>query len=187
MTRIPLAAALLLALPAAGGAQYSPAPSRPVPERHEVQQDRRQLADDRRDVAWFEGLLARYDAARDRRSRRELAAVERDVAWALERELHEARRELAESRHAARADRHDDRSERRDDRRDLRDDRRDARQLEALRSEFAGLRGRMGHRALDRKRAVIVELTHVARAELREDRREWREDRREASVDRYGR
>ena len=43
----------------------------------------------------------------------------------------------------------------------------------------------MSPRALDRKRVVIVELTHVARAELREDRRELREDRREARTDGY--
>ncbi len=184
MTRIPLAAALLVALPLTGSAQYAPAPVMPIPERHELRQDRRQLTDDRRDLAWFEELVSRYDAARARRSRRALAAVENDVAWALERELREARREVAQSGHEARTDWRDDR---RDDRRDLRDDRRDARQIAALRSEFSQLRGRMNPRALDRKRTVIVELTRVARAELREDRRELREDRREARVDRYGR
>jgi hypothetical protein len=185
MTRIPLAAALLIALPAAGSAQYAPAPVMPVPERHELRQDRRQLTDDRRDLAWFEELVSRYDAARARRSRRALAAVEHDVAWALERELREARREVGQARREARSDWREDRHERRDDRRDLRDDRRDARQIEALRAEFSDLRGRMSPRALDRKRMVIVELTHVARAELREDRRELREDRREAHADGY--
>ena len=43
----------------------------------------------------------------------------------------------------------------------------------------------MSPRALDRKRMVIVELTHVARAELREERRELREDRRKAHADGY--
>jgi hypothetical protein len=36
---------------------------------------------------------------------------------------------------------------------------------------------------LNRKRALLVELTGMARAELREDRHELREDRRETRED----
>ena len=111
------------------------------PQRHELRQDRRQLTDNRRNLAWFEELVSRYDAARARRSRRALAAVEHDVAWALERKLREARREIGQAGREARSDWREDRHERRDDRRDLRDNRRDAPQIEALRAEFSDLRG----------------------------------------------
>lgn len=182
MTRVHLAAALLIALPVAGAAQYAPAPPDRAADRRELRQDRRELADDRRDLAWFDLLVSRFDAARAGRNRRALAVVENDAAWALDRELHEARREVARSRQEVRRDGCDDR-DRRDDRRDLRDDRRDARRIAALRAEFHDLRGQMSRRALDRKRAVIVELQRLARLELREDRRELREDRREARAD----
>jgi hypothetical protein len=42
----------------------------------------------------------------------------------------------------------------------------------------------MQRRALDRKHALLVELTRMARVELREDRGERREDRLELREDR---
>ncbi|WP_242343444.1 hypothetical protein [Anaeromyxobacter terrae] len=198
MTRAALVAALVLALPAAGRAQLprdraghapEPAPER-AQDRREVRQDRRELARDRWDVRWMDELLSRYDAARARRDRRALLGVEQDVARTLARAEHEARLEVrdargelrqgrAEAASERRDDWRDDRRDARDDRHDLRDDRRDARRVARIRDDFARLQGRMERRALDRKRAMLVELGHLARAELREDRRELREDRGE--------
>lgn len=170
MIRPTLAAALLATLPAVTLAQ----PHHQGPQdRRELRQDRRELRDDRHDLAWMEQLLARFDAARARRNRPALAAVEADVSRMLDRELRESRIEVAKSGGEAR------RSVTGDDRRDLRDDRRDLARVRAIHSEFTSLRGRMQRRALDRKRVLIVELTRMARAELREDRRELREDRRD--------
>jgi hypothetical protein len=189
MTRLVLAAAALLAaLPFTASAQV-PA------ERREIRHDRHELADSRWDVAQMQRLLARWDEARARRSTRALRAVEDDVDKALERELAESRAELmrsrAELRRDARDDRRDDhrdlrddRRDVRDDRRDLRDDRRDMRRVEAVRAEMHALRGRMNPRSLDRKRALLVELTQMSFAELREDRGELREDRGELREDR---
>lgn len=195
MIRPALAAALLATAP---GVTLAQAPRERAQDRHELRQDRRELREDRRDVAWMEQLVARFDDARARRSRAALGAVEGDVVRVLDRELHEARVEVAKSagetrrsgREVGSADSRpelrDDRRDLRDDRRDLRDDRRDLARVSAIRSDFHALRGRMDRRALDRKRALLAELTRMARAELREDRREVREDRRELREDRRG-
>lgn len=186
MIRTALAAAALLALPAAGHAQVGRAPVERAQDRAELRQDRHELARDRRDLRWMRDLLTRFDAARARRDRRALAAVEQDVLRTLayeEREarleLKDARGELARERAEAAHERRDDRRDLRDDRRDLRDDRRDLRRAAAIRDEFAHLEGRMNRRALDRKRDMLVELIRMARAEVREDRRELREDHRD--------
>jgi hypothetical protein len=185
MNRAISALALLLTVPAAASAQ----------DRLERDEDRRELRDDRRDIAWFEDLLVRYDAARARRSRRAIAATEEDAARALAAEVREARIELERSRgevrREVRADeaRRDpgeawrDRHDLRDDRRDRRDDRRDLRRIEAIESEFGALRGRLGRRALDRKRTLLAEAVALARTERHEDRRELRGDRRETRED----
>jgi hypothetical protein len=190
MIRIALAAAALLALPAAGHAQAGRAPVERARDRAELRQDRHELARDRHDLRWMQDLLARFDAARARRDRRALAAVEQDVLRTLayeEREarleLRDARGELARERAEAAHERRDDTHDRRDDRRDLRDDRRDVRRVAAIRDDFAHLEGRMNRRELDRKRGMLLELIRMARAELREDRREVREDRRELHED----
>ncbi len=196
MSRAALVAALVLVLPGAGSAQL-PGDRVPGPaaDRREVRQDRRELARDRWDLRWMDELLSRFDAARARRDRRALLGVERDVARTLARAEHEARLEVRDARGELRRqqaevasdrrdDWRDDRRDARDDRRDLRDDRRDARRIAAIRDDFARLQGRMERRALDRKRALLVELSSLARAELHEDRRELREDRGELREDR---
>ncbi len=199
MSRAALVAALVLAVPTAGSAQLPRERVDRVPEpaqdRAELRHDRRELARDRWDIRWMDELLARYDAARARRDRRALLGVERDVARTLARAEHEARLEVRDARGELRQERAeaasdrrgewgDDRRDARDDRRDLRDDRRDARRVAAIRDDFARLQGRMERRSLDRKRAMIVELGRMARAELHEDRRELREDRGELREDR---
>ncbi len=189
--------ALLFAVPALAAAQPYPQGPR-AEDRRELRQDRRELADDRRDAFDVRQLLARWDGARGRRER---AEVEADVARMLQREIQEGRAELARDRgelgHDARdlrgerrdagfdrRDLRDDRRDLRDDRRDLRDDRRDLARVTAIDGEWTRLRGRMDRRAVERKRNLLVELSHMARAELREDRGERREDRRELREDR---
>lgn len=179
MIRTALAAAALLALPAAGHAQVGRAPVERAQDRAELRQDRHELARDRRDLRWMRDLLTRFDAARARRDRRALAAVEQDVLRTLAYEEREARLELKDARGELARERAEAAHERRDDRRDLRDDRRDLRRAAAIRDEFAHLEGRMNRRALDRKRDMLVELIRMARAEVREDRRELREDHRD--------
>ncbi len=199
MTRAALSA-LLFAVPALAAAQ--PIPQGPRAEdRRELRQDRREIADDRRDAFDVRQLLARWDDARARRDRRGLAEVEADVARTLQREVHEGRAELARDhqelghdardlrgeRHEAGLDRRDlrdDRRDLRDDRRDLRDDRRDLARVKAIDGEWSRLRGRTDRRAVERKRTLLVELSRMVRAEIREDRGERREDRRELREDR---
>ena len=147
------------------------------------------------------GLSRVQIAERTKIPERHLLAIEQDVTRTLANEEREARLEVMEARgelQRARAeaaaerregewDRHDlrdDRRDLRDDRRDLRDDRRDARRIAAIRDDFSRLQGRMDGRSLDRKRALLVELNQLARAELHEDRRELGEDRRELREDR---
>jgi hypothetical protein len=193
MTRAAAFVALLLLAPAARA--YDANPAERAQDRHELRQDRRARADDRRDLAVMEDLLARYDAARARRDRGGLAAVERAVDAELVREVRESRHELRKDRREIRRDvrevRADDPRDARDDRRDLRDDVRDARverdmaaRREAIQSELRGLRGRMAPPALDRKRALIADLVGLAQAELAQDHQEMREDRRELREDR---
>jgi len=81
----------------------------------------------------------------------------------------------------ARQERREDRQE---DRRALADDVRDQQaeaaqgeRIEALRREWAALRGQYGRPGLDRRRALLAELVTLARAELAGDRQERHEDR----------
>jgi hypothetical protein len=212
MNRAALAAVVLLATPALGRAQPMPAGREHAQDRAELRQDRREVANDWRDVRWTEQLLARFDEARSRHARQALRGVEDDVVRTLDRELQEAKveamrsgREVARSAQevqgerrevrydAAAGDRRglqddrrdlrDDHRDLRDDRRDLRDDRRDLARVRAIRAEFGSLRGRTDRRSLDRKRGLVVELVEMSRAELREDRAEQHEDLRERRED----
>jgi hypothetical protein len=181
MTRATLTALFLATLPAIASAQPAPKPHVLAPaaqDRRELRQDKAELRDDWRDLAWIDDLVKRFDAARARRDQRALRAIEDEVNRTLGRELREASREVQESRREAAHDRHEGPGERRDDRRDARDDRRDLSRLKALDREFDSLRGRMDNRSLARKRTLLVELRKIAAAELQEDRREQREDRR---------
>jgi hypothetical protein len=166
MTRAVLAAAVVLALPAAAGAQLARDHAERAQDRRELGQDRHELARDRHDLRWMEELLARFDGARARRDRRALLAIEQDVSRTLAREEREARLEVMHARgelqrargEAAAEQREerwerdgrdvpDDRRDLRDDRRDLRDDRRDARRVAAIRDDFSRLQGRMDRRS----------------------------------------
>jgi hypothetical protein len=119
--------------------------------------------------------------------------VRRDQAE-LRSEKREVAHDVAAGRPRAAAGDHrdlrDDRRDLRDDRRDLRDDQRDAAReratlarLEGISGEWSRLQGRMAPPALERKRALLVELTGMARAEVAQDRQEIREDRREKRED----
>ncbi|HET8541285.1 MAG TPA: hypothetical protein VFL83_15525 [Anaeromyxobacter sp.] len=180
MNRAALAALALAALPALSRAQPLPH----APGRMEPRHDRRELADDRWDLARAEQLLARYGAARARRDRWALAAVEDETLRVLDREVREARGEVRRARFEAWDDRYGSGLDRRDDRLDRRDDRRDLRRVKAIRADFWALRGRLDRRALDRKHRMLAELVQLARAELREDRVDRREEWRDARADR---
>ena len=204
MTRAVLAAAIVLALPAAAGAQLA----RDHAERARIGASSGRIAKSSRatatDLRWMQELLARFDGARARRDLRALRAIEQDVSRTLAHEEREARLEVMNARgevqrargeaaveqreerweRDGRGDVRDDRRDLRDDRRDLRDNRRDARRVAAIRSDFSRLQGRIDRRSLERKRAMLVELNVMAKAELREDRRELGEDRRELREDR---
>ncbi|HUL59558.1 MAG TPA: hypothetical protein VLU43_09805 [Anaeromyxobacteraceae bacterium] len=181
MTRTALAALLLAALPAVSRAQPRP----PVAEdRQDLHQDRRALADDWRDLAWLEQLVGRFDAARAARDHRALLAVEDEVARALDREVHEQRAELDRDREEVRGDElRDDRRDEHQDRRALHEDRHALERLKQLRGEFAMVRGRMDRRGLDKARALLGELTELARREVREDQRRVGQDRRDLHQD----
>jgi hypothetical protein len=108
-----------------------------------------ELRDGDLDLARLDRLVARFDAACARRDREGLRRVEEEA-------LDDLRRELRESR---RAEQGDDRAERRNERR----------RIQALREaadELASLRGRVDARSMDRKRAVLVDLSEGAWREL---------------------
>jgi hypothetical protein len=192
-----------------------------VSDNAEIRQDHREQSDDLWDLARLEAMTGRFDAAREsgdirtlrhidlqlrgavatelRESHAELAGDRAEVAR-NNREVRASRREVARDvrRDASAGEQRDDRHDLRDDRRDRRDDRRDARaeartleRRTEIATELRDLLGEYDDPSLDRKRALLGELTVMARAEvsanereLREDRRERREDRRERREDR---
>ncbi len=182
-------------------------------DRHELRQDDRARADDWRNVALVEAVLADFDRARASGNANGLADVDARLRHLLRAELAEGSGKLARDRAEVRRDNSEIRSERReerrdvvegrpvayaDDRRDLRDDQRDHRddvrdaraenrsQDERLRiaGGFAALDGRYSPADLDRKRGLIVDLLQLSRHEVRRDAHETREDRRELREDR---
>ncbi|MBI5546184.1 MAG: hypothetical protein HY901_20025 [Deltaproteobacteria bacterium] len=192
-------------------AQPGPNSRERVEDRRELHQDRHEARDDIRDLRALEGLLAEFDAARARHDRRTLARIDERLRRQIRAELAEGRRELrddrrevARDRQEVRSDRRelrhdehgshaaaDDRRDLRDDKRDLRDDQRDAAQERAalerthqLLRELDALHGRFRPQSLERKRALIGELIHLARREVRQDKQELREDRHELREDR---
>jgi hypothetical protein len=198
MTRLPLLLAAALAVPALASAQPIPGPAERGGDRRELRQDRRELRDDRGDAGRLEALLARLDAARARRDRRQLAAIDDAVLRELAADRAETRvevardaREVRDARREVRADDRDgrwgdadDRHDFRDDRRDLEAERRIAHRRAEIDRDLRALRGRYGPPALERRRALVVELVGLARGELSGDVRELREDRRELREDR---
>jgi len=182
-------------------------------DRRELRQDARQLRDDRLDQAKLEATLTELDRVRAAPAPGALAAVDQRVMELLRKEAvetrvevgqkaNEVRRDNVEVRGDAREIRRDaaqgaplkaagDVRDIRDDRRDRRDDRRDlgkevvqASRRYQIATEYRGLVGREDPGSQDRKRALLVELVGIARAELRGDRQELREDRRELREDR---
>ena len=182
MSRIPLLLAAALTLPTAAAAQGR---SDRAQDRHELARDRHERRDDERDLRRLEGLVARFDEVRARHDRRGLAEVERALDAELQSEAEESRAELARDRHEVRRDvRHgEDRRETRDDVWDLRREQAIAARRDAIARELGALRGDTHSRALERKRALMVELVGLARGELAADVGETREDRRELRQD----
>jgi hypothetical protein len=189
-------------------------------DRREIAQDKRQINDDARDARRFTLLLRELDGLRAAGNLPGVSAVEQRVLAALDDELREANRETAQKSAEATRSAGEVRRDRREvagdvargrpgraaddvrdlnrDRRNLADDRRDlaievaqGQRVQAIRTEYAALAGRMEPASLDRKRALLAEVVGLQRAEvrngvqeLREDRRERREDRRELREDR---
>lgn len=183
-------------------------------DRKELRQDARQRLDDRMDVAKLEKALADFDQARAANQAAAMAGVDSHVMTLARQERAESGVEVAQKAAEVRRDGAEVRSDRRevvrdvrtghtggqlaDDARDLRDDRRDRRddrrdlghELGAagrrgdIAVEYKTLSGRMDAPSLDRRRALLVELIGIARAELAGDRQETREDRRERREDR---
>jgi len=211
-----LSSALVVSLFTVGCAAHGQAPRNRVEraqDRRELRQDSRERADDWRDVASLETVLADFDRARAPVNASALAAVDVRLRHLLRAELAEGSGEQARDRAEVRRDTQEVRSDRRevgrdvaqgkpgayaDDKHDLRDDRRDRRddvrdanaesrsQVDRLRiaRALAALEGRSAPADLERKRGLIVELIQLARQEVRQDAHETREDRREIREDR---
>lgn len=168
-------------------------------DRRERRQDRLETKDDLRDVEKLEAVAAAWDRARAAGDMRQIAELDAAFQDAVAQELTESRgeagadrRDLRRSRREVRrgaasgstADLRDDVRDLRDDRRDLRQDRRNDARVAAIATEVKSLGSSQEARALDRKRALLGELTTLAKSALREDREERREDRRELREDR---
>jgi hypothetical protein len=172
--------------------------------RQEAHQNRQEQRDDRWDLKQLENLIARFDAASSRRHQTALRQVDSDLRAYVALEMQETRYELSDAQSEARRDHHEvhdarGRGQYQDARRDQRDDVRDVRteaaflkRTRVIQRELDGLYGRMDRNSLHNKRALMVELLQLARAEqaqnrkeIREDHRESREDRRQARDDRY--
>jgi hypothetical protein len=138
----------------------------------QMQGDRREIRDDKDDVADLKALANRYDIALRGGMFRAIRHIEGLV-------ITEVREELAENT-PGRGNGHAFGRHRRDD---DRDDRKVAREIAARRqqilADFEALAGRMQPRALYRKKTLIAELVTLAQKELAESREERREDKRD--------
>lgn len=182
-------------------------------DNREIRQDNRAMRDDIRDARRYSMLLSIFDQAVASRQPPAMMDVDRRVMAAIEGEVRESNREVMQkgaeagrSQNEVRADRRevgrdnmrgqpfraaDDRRDLRDDRRDARDDRQDARRemgennrIRIIQQEYGSLANRLDPPAVNRKRALIVELNIMANREIREDMKEKREDVREKREDR---
>lgn len=199
---------LMLVSAAAGSAVAQPYNGRQrQQDRREIARDNMQAADDAHDLRQMQFLIARFDRARATGNAAELQYVDNEVRRYVARELEEGRREqmqknaevqrsAAEVRGSQRDVRNRpyagrERRDVRDDRRDLRDDVRDA-QKEAAQNqrrynialELNGIAGRLDPPALERRRALMIQLMHEAGYEYQETVKEGMEDRRELREDR---
>lgn len=182
-------------------------------DNRELRQDNRAMRDDLRDARRYAMLLSTFDQAVASRQPPAMMDIDRRVMAAIEGEVRESNREVMQkgaeaqrSQNEVRGDRREiardnwrgqpgqaagDRRDLRDDRRDARDDRRDVHRemgennrIRAIQQEYGSLANRLDPPAVNRKRALIVELNVMANRELREDVKEKREDMRERREDR---
>jgi hypothetical protein len=159
MKRIALAALFALAVPAAASADSWREP-RPLPPQAPPAY-RVEGRGDLRDVRDLDRLLARYDEAARLRDRAAMSRLEWRLLAAIDGELAEAREALRRCGPVVEHGRPGRVDERRAERA-----RYEVRRLAELRAEFAGLQGRFGWRAVDRKLALGAEVIRVARADL---------------------
>ena len=172
-------------------------------DKQELRENRAQTRDDWLDLKRLEGLLARFDRARATNNANELNICDTELRWLVNTELGEGRKEIAQDRREVGRDTREvregrreawetgDRGEVREERRERRDDVRDTKRKIAMHRErrrialeLQALAARRDPAALDRKRALTVEMINLARHELGQDVRERREDRREMREDR---
>ena len=113
-----------------------------APERFTPSRPGQEEADARSDLMRIDRLLAAFDGACSRRDGRALAEIEARVAQDVEGELREQRSERDRDR---------------------------VQRLRRTLQEWNGQRGRMDAVSLDRKRAILVELSEAAWLELAEE------------------
>jgi hypothetical protein len=183
-------------------------------DRQDLRQDRRQIADDRRDLELLKQWALELDAAQKSGDEKAVAGLDAELGAFLQAELGESNVEVAQAQQEVREDRRelrsdrreirdnqeddataweraDDRHDLRDDRRDRRDDRRDAAQQRADRAakvemaaELKALAGHYDAESLQARVVLVDRLRLLAQAEMGENREELREDRRELREDR---
>lgn len=183
-------------------------------DRKDLRQDRRQVADDARDLGAVSTFLAAYDLAVSKNDAVGIKAADAQFQGYLAREAVEANREVAQAQQEVREDRREVRSDRRelgqdlalgrrpgvvaDDARDLArdkgnlaDDKADAareraarNRLFVIRTELAPLQGLVDPAATTKKRALYAEVVTLAQRDLQRTKVEQREDRRELREDR---
>jgi hypothetical protein len=192
-----------------------PTPKERAGNRQAVREDRREVRNDRWDVARLTKVLNDYRAAAKSNAAKRLAGIEERFLAELNLELAESRVEVREKQAEVNDSRQERNGERRevvrdvvdgrpvqaargahelvDDRRDLADDRRDrnieVRNLEAkrdIRTRFTTLKGQTGRESVDQKIKLIEDALKLARDEVGTSVQERIEDKREIREDRPG-
>ncbi len=183
-------------------------------DRQDLRQDKRQLANDAKDLGDVNVLLSQYDLALSKNDAMGIKAVDAQFQSYLAKEAVEANREVAQAQQEVREDKREVRGDRRelggdlargkrpgvvaDDARDLArdkantvDDRSDAarernarNRLFLIRGELAPLQGLVDPGATARKRALYAEVVNLAKSDLARTKVEQGEDRRELREDR---
>ena len=183
-------------------------------DRQDLRQDKRQLANDAKDLGDVNVLLSQYDLALSKNDAIGIKAVDAQFQSYLAKEAVEANREVAQAQQEVREDKREVRGDRRelggdlargkrpgvvaDDARDLArdkantaDDRSDAarernarNRLFLIRGELAPLQGLVDPGATARKRALYAEVVNLAKSDLVRTKVEQGEDRRELREDR---
>ena len=190
-----------------------PTPKERAGNRQAVREDRREVRNDRWDVARLTKVLNDYRAAAKSNAAQRLAGIEERFLAELNLELAESRTEVREKQAEVNDSRQERNEERRevvrdvvdgrpgkaardardlvDDRRDLADDRRDrnieVRNLEAkrdIRQRFTTLKGQSARAAIDQKVKLMEDALKLARDEVGQSVQERIEDKREIREDR---